>query len=271
MALLGVAVFMRLPRVDRLTLQAIVAQQPVVTLLQRVPVAAGGHRCGQRVGAMHLRHAAQFPQRVLQTGTQTLEALGEADRATLPVRVGQHEVVNQMRERDAADGDAQVGAMGKVGSTESARFVNLGEEHFLGRPLHGSPLLDPPLQGPQLAVGETPWILRLQPGEHRLGQKTRVQRQLLLDAGPDRGERVGARSPGMHHVHLTGQPAEPPILAGRLGVDTSLGRSLSSGPTLMVEAAQALDVQIGDHPKPPCRKGLRIGYRQQGTGKSNCR
>lgn len=161
--------------------------------------------------------------------------------------------------------------MGEVGSAESARFVNLGEEHFLGWPLHGPPLLDPSLQGPQLAVGETPRILRLQPGKHGLGQQTRVERQLLLDARPDRGERVRARSPGMLHAHLAGQPAEPPILACRLRVDTGLGRGLSSRPALMVEAAQALDVQIGDHPKPPCRKGLRIGYRQQGTGKSNCR
>jgi hypothetical protein len=271
MTLLHVAVLVRLVRVDHLALHVVVPQQALITPLKRGAVAARRRRGGERIGAMHPRHATQLPQGVLQTGAQALEALGEADRPRLPVRVGQHEVVDQVRKRHAANGDAQLGAMREVGSTEPARFVDLGEKHFLGRPLHGPPLLDAPLQRPHLAVGEASGILCLQPGKQCLGQQTRVERQLFLDPRPHLREGVRACSPVMFHTHLAGQLAKPPILACRLLVDAGLGSRLPLGPAVMVEAAQTLDVQIGNHPKPPCNKGLRIGYRVQLTGKSNCR
>jgi hypothetical protein len=70
---------------------------------------------------------------------------------------------------------------------------------------------------------------------------------LLLDLGPDAGEGIGPRSPGMVHVYLTGQPAEPAILACRLVVDAGLGGGPSFGPTLLIEAVQTLDVAVRDH------------------------
>jgi hypothetical protein len=51
----------------------------------------------------------------------------------------------------------------------------------------------------------------------------------------------------MVHVYLTGQPAEPAILARRLVVDAGLGGGLSFGPTLLIEAVQTLDVAVRDH------------------------
>ncbi len=147
MALLHVAVLVRPGRVDGLALQAVVLQQALIPLLKRVPLAAGRHRSRQRIGAMHLRHAAQFRQRVLQPGAETLEALGEAQRARLPVRVGQHEVVDQVGKRLTVDGDAQAGAVREVGGAQAAGLMHLGEEHFLGRSVQGPPLLEAPLQG----------------------------------------------------------------------------------------------------------------------------
>jgi hypothetical protein len=93
MALLHVAVLVRPRWVDGLALQAIVVQQALIALLKRVPIAAGWHRRRQRIGAVYLRHTAQFRQRVLQPRAEALEALGKAQRARFPVRVGQHEVV----------------------------------------------------------------------------------------------------------------------------------------------------------------------------------
>lgn len=146
MALLDIAVFVRTGRVDGLALQAVVFQQALIALLKRGPIAAGRHRRGQRIGAMHLRHAAQFRQRILQPGAEAFETLGEADRTRLPVGVGQHEVIDQVGKRLTVDGDAQAGAVREVGGTQPAGLMYLREKNFLGRSLQGPPLLDATLQ-----------------------------------------------------------------------------------------------------------------------------
>src|SRR5206468_1661990 len=119
MALLHIAVLIPLARLDRLGLQTVMREQRLVTLLERLlPFDAWLHRRRQPIGAMALWHAAQFPQRVLHSLAQALEAFREADRARLPVRVGQHKVVNQVRERDAVDRHAELGAMREIAGTE---------------------------------------------------------------------------------------------------------------------------------------------------------
>jgi hypothetical protein len=270
-ALLDIAVLMGLRRVDRLALQAIVPQQCLVTLLKGRAVTAGRDRGRQRIGPMHPRNTAQFGQGVLQPVAEALEALGKADGAALPVRVGQHEMVNQVRKRLTADGDLQARRVREVGGTQPARLMHLLEKDLLDRPVQGAPLLDVSLQGAQLPIGEAAGVRLLQPGEQGLGLQAGVERQLLLDPVPDVGEGIAPGSPGMVHAYLTGQFAEPPVLAGGLVVDAGLGRSLTFAKSQLIAAAQPTDVQIGDHPKPPCRKGLRIDYAAQLHGKSNCR
>jgi hypothetical protein len=163
-------------------------------------------------------------------------------------------VVDQVRKRLTVAGDAQAGAVPEVGGAQPARLVHLGEEYLLGRSVFGPPALEAPLQRSDLAIGEPARVLPLQPGESGLPFPTRVERQLLLDLGPDVGERIGPCSSGMPHTHLAGQPAEPAILACRLVVDAGLGGGLCLGQTLLVEAAQTADVPIRDH-----RRNLRAG------------
>jgi hypothetical protein len=228
-ALLHVAVLMRLRRVDRLALHAVVPQQRLVTPLEGWPIAAGRDGGRQGIGAMHLGSAAQLGQGVLQAVAEALEALAEADAAGLPVRVGQHEVVDQVRKRLAVDGHPQAAGVREVGGAQVAGLVDLAEEHLLGRPVQGAPLLDVPLQGAQLPLGKAAGVLALQPVEHGLGLQAGVEGQLLLDARPDVRERVGSRPPGMLHAHLAGQPAEPAVLTRGLVVDAGLGRGLTLG------------------------------------------
>jgi len=60
----------------------------------------------------------------------------------------------------------------------------------------------------------------------------------------------------MLHAHLAGQPAEPAVLARGLVVDAGPGRGLALGEPLLVQVAETADLQVGDHPKPPCGKGF---------------
>ncbi len=247
-ALLRIAILVSLPGVDRLASQTIVSQQRLVPLLEHLRLRlAGLHRRRQPVCPVHRRHPAQLPQGVLQPLAEALQALREAHRPRLPVRVGQHEVVHQVGKGRAGDGHSQLRAVREVRGTQPTRLVDLGEEHLLRWAVLGPPPLDPPLQGPQLPLGEAAGVLPLQGLEQGLGLQAGGQAQLLLDPGPDVGEGVGACPPGVLHTHLAGQPLEPPVLAGRLAGHPGLARRLLPGQPLEIEAVETSHLVISDH------------------------
>jgi hypothetical protein len=260
-------------RLDRLAREAVVPQQRLVALRERRrTLRPRWDRRRQPVGAVQRRRAAQLPQGVLQALGQALVALLEADRPRLPVRVGQHEVVDQVVERRPGDGHAQVAAVREVAGAQPAGVVDLGEEHLLGRPLQGAPLLDAPLQGPQLAVGEASGEAALQIGEQGLGLQAGVDSKQRFELRPDLGEGVGPCAVvALHASHLAGQLAEPAVFARRLLVHAGLGRRLTPQQAPQVQASEAAHLLIGDHPKPPCAERLQTAYAAQLTGKSSCR
>jgi hypothetical protein len=272
-ALLHVAVLMGMGRLDRLAHEAVVPQQRLVALRERRrALRPRRDRRRQPVGAVQLRRAAQLPQGVLQALGQALVALREADRPRLPVRVGQHEVVDQVIERRPGDGHAKVAAVREVAGAEPSGVVDLGEEHLLGRAFQGAPLLDASLQGSQLAVGEAAGEATLQVIKQGLGLQPGVDPKQRFKLRPDLGEGVGPRAVvAFHASHLAGQPAEPAVLARRLLVHAGLGRRLTSRQSPRVQAAQAAHLLIGDHLKPPCAERLQTAYAAQLTGNSSCR
>src|ERR1035437_1506020 len=101
---------------------------------------------------MPLWHLAQFPDRVLQSLTQAFEAFGIAHRPRFPVRVRQHEVIDQGWEALPLDGDTQFLHGGEVGRSQSPRGVLLREEPLLARSVGRTPTLHPTLQRAQLPV-----------------------------------------------------------------------------------------------------------------------
>ena len=175
MTLLDVAILVGLARLDRLTFQAVMREQSLVSPSEHFRVGIAVDRGGQAIGAVTPGDSSQFPQGVLQPFAEALEALGEADGAGLPVGIGEHEVVDQVVERLAEEGDAELGHAGEVTLGEPTRLMDLGEEDLLGRPFKGSPLFDPPLQGPELDVGEAAREAALQVEEEGLGLESRVE------------------------------------------------------------------------------------------------
>jgi hypothetical protein len=206
-ALLGVAVLVGLARLDRLALEPVVVQQPLVMSLEHLGRGTRRHGRRQAVGAVHLGGAAQLPQGVLQPFAEALQALREAQRPCLPVRVRQHEVINQVREGHASDGHPQGIAVGEVAGTQPPRFMDLGEKHLLGRAVQRPPALDAPLQGADLAVGEAAGVLPLEVRQQGLGLQPGVDRQQLFELRPDVGEGVGLGPPVVLHAYLARQPS----------------------------------------------------------------
>ena len=217
-ALLDVPVLVAVPGLDRLPVEAVVREQRPVALCELGTRRARRDRGREPVGAVNEGHAAEFGQRVLQPVGQRLERLGEAHGAGLPVRVGEHEVVDQVLERLPVDGHPQVGHVGEVGRTQPPGRVDLGEEHFLRRSVARPPRLDAPLERAELAIGEPPGVLALELPEQGQRLQPGVEGQSLDDAGPDVGERVGVGAPGVRHPYLAGEPAEPAVLACGLGI-----------------------------------------------------
>jgi len=258
-ALLAVAGLIGLGRLDRLPLQAVVSQQGLVAFGERCSLRPRRH-CGRKpIRPMQLRHATQLGQGILQPLAEALAALGEADRPRLPVRVGQHEVVQQMVERHALDGYPQAAAVREVAGTQTSWMMHLAEEHLLGRAIKRPPLLDPALQGAELAIGKLAGEATLQVGEQGLGLQTGLKLKHDLQLRPDLGEGIGFGTPvSVHEPDLAGQPAQLAVLACGLGVDAGPSRCLLLVDALPIEAAELADVQIGDHQEPPCL-GVRDG------------
>jgi hypothetical protein len=167
-------------RVGRLGHDAVVPQQGLVLGRVLLRVAVVVHRQRQAIGAVALGHAAQFPEGVLQPFAQAGEALGETQRHVLPVRGGQHEVVDQVRERLSLDGHAQLVHVAEVGGAQTPRLVHLGEEHFPGRPVLGLPLPDAPLQRPARPLPVALGKFLLQPPQQGLGLQGRLTLEQFL-------------------------------------------------------------------------------------------
>ena len=85
---------------------------------------------------MFQRHAAERPQRILQTFGQRHEALAaEHDMGMLEARERQPEVVEPVLERDARDRDAELARVGEVGQAKTAGLVLLAEDDILLGPV----------------------------------------------------------------------------------------------------------------------------------------
>jgi hypothetical protein len=143
MTLLDVAILVGLSRLDRLGFEAVMRHQGLVSPGEHLGLRIGVDRRGQAIGAVPPGNSSQFPQGVLQPFAEALEAFGEADRPGLPVGIRQHEVIDQVVERFAGDGDAEGAHVSEITRGEPPRLVGLCEEHLPGRPFEGAPLFDP--------------------------------------------------------------------------------------------------------------------------------
>jgi hypothetical protein len=251
MTLLDVAVLVGFSWLDRLGFEAIVGHQGLVSPGERPGVRIGVDRRGQSIGAVPPGNSSQFPQGVLQPFAETLEALGEADRTGFPVGIRQHEVIDQVVERRAGEGDAERAHVGEIALGEPPRLVGLCEEHLPGRPFQGAPLFDPALEATELDVGEPSRKAPLQVIEEGLGLEPRVEPELLEKFVPDVLERVLPGPPGAWDTPLTGERVGVAVLACRFLIDAGLVGSLSQGVFGLDQLPQPPEQTIGDHPDAP--------------------
>ena len=108
------------------------------------PAAAALHLVGQGRGVVradYLGHAAQFPQRALESLLQGQEGLSGNHLGIAPARVAQHQLEQPVAVGPPADGHSQGVAMGEVQLGLAAWRMLLGEVHFLNGPVERPPVL----------------------------------------------------------------------------------------------------------------------------------
>jgi hypothetical protein len=251
MTLLDVAILVGLSRLDRLAFELVMREQSLVSSSEHLGFWVAVDRGGQAIGAVSPGNSSQFPQCVLQTLAETLETLGEADGAGLPVGVGEHEVIDHVVERLPEDGDAELGHAGEVALGEPPRLMDLGEEDLLGRPFEDTPLFDSALQATELDVGEAAREASLQVVEEGLGLEPRVEPEQLEEFGPDILERVLPGPPGVRDSSLTGQRVGVAVLACRFLVDFGPISGIGQCGFGLEQLPQPPELTIGDHPFTP--------------------
>jgi hypothetical protein len=196
---------------------------------------------------------------------------------TLPVRVGEHEVVQQVIEPLAPDGDPQIVHRGEVALPRLAGPVLLREHHLPLGPVQPPPLPHTPLQRSQMTHRDPTLPALLEQLEDRLRLEPRRLFEHRGHLRPDRRQRIlprpiAARAPrslpfGSLHV--------PPR---RLLVHPCSQRRLPKRRSFAQLLHQSLHLSIADHPSPPFEAitvALPIEtvllFGETRTGSSNCR
>ena len=244
MALLAVTVLMPAVRIGGLGRHAVMTHQSLIARRVLLGVAIVVNRQRHAVGAMTLRHGTQFPDGVLPPLAQAGETLREAHRHVLPIRVGQHEVVQQVREGLSLDGHAQFVHVRKVRRAQPARFMHLTEKHFLGWAVLGFPLPHPAFDGATLPLPVLARMFPLQPVHQRLGLQGRLTLQQGHKGRPDFAERIQARPPGMRRLCFAGQLAQVAILACCLRIHARFHRRPEQRCSLVEVPPNLLDLRI---------------------------
>ena len=97
---------------------------------------------------MLLRDAAEQPQGVLAAAAQGDEAFAaEHHVGVFEAGVGQPEMVQQVAQGRASDGDAEVPGGGEIGQRQATGWIPLGEDHLLFGAMQGAPPAHAALQG----------------------------------------------------------------------------------------------------------------------------
>src|SRR5690606_8894578 len=195
MALLHIAVLVRTIHARPFRLYPVMAEHSSIPLRELLAMGHLVYGCRELIRPMAFGHPVQFPESILEAGAQALQALREANRARLPVRVGQHEVVQQVIERLARDRHPQRIHACEVRLRQLSWSVPLREEHLPGRARYCPPVLHSSLQSSQLPIGEASRFPPLQRFEERLRLQTWRLLQERLTPGPYRIERIGASPP----------------------------------------------------------------------------
>ncbi len=141
------------------------------------------------------RNPTKLEQCALHSLAQRRHRLRQTHGRPLPIRVGQHEHAQQVREQLASDRDRELGRAREVGLRRLAGAMQLRQRNQLLGSACSTPLPHASLQRTQLPVLVSLGMLLLQQLEQRLGLELGRQREPRLDLRPVLHKRICPRPP----------------------------------------------------------------------------
>jgi hypothetical protein len=186
----------------------------------------------------------------LQAGLERFERLAEGQANPRPSAGREHELEQQVREREPCDGDAKVVAAGEVEAALTTQWVVLGEDHVSTGARLGTPIADATLKGTKVLVGgEALWLALAKLAQQcgRLEHAMLVGEKEGNDNGePNTGERVSTGAPLSRRLGLRRQRTVLPRASGALAY-ASLESGLKNGFALHEELSEKANLRVGDH------------------------
>jgi hypothetical protein len=160
-----VAIFVGTAGIRAFRFAVVVTHQSRITFGEFATTGVISYGRRQRITAMPFGHAAEVPERFLNTGTERFKRLRKAQRHAFDVAVRQHAVEERVIKSLSSDLHTQLVANGEVTGGQPTRMMFLVEEHRFARAMQASPSVHTSLERSAGGIREPPFVRHLQPFE----------------------------------------------------------------------------------------------------------
>jgi hypothetical protein len=150
-------------------LHAVVPHKGLIALREGFLLIAGQvpNGCAQMVGTMLNRNAADLPERLLNAFSQGFKGLAKAHTHRFDIGIGEHAVIEQMRESLPLNRHVEVTHVGEIGLGPFTGDMHLLKDDFPLWSLLRTPLRNVALQCAHLGRAIRAWMALAQLGEQR--------------------------------------------------------------------------------------------------------
>ena len=160
-----IAVFVGTASVRAFRFAVVVTHQSRIPFGEFATTGVISHGRRQRITAMPFRHAAEFPERFLNAGTERFKRLRKAQRYAFDIAVRQHAVEERVLKSLSGNLHTQLVADGEVTGRQSPRMMFLTEENRLARTMQTSPSVHASLERSTCGIRKPAFVSHLQPFE----------------------------------------------------------------------------------------------------------
>ena len=242
-----IAVFVGTASVRAFRFAVVVTHQSRISFGKFTTTGVISHGRRQRITAMSFGNATEFPERLLNAGTERFKRLRKAQRYAFDVAVCQHAVEKRVFKSLPSDLHAKLVADGEVTGRQSARVMLLAEEYRLARTMQASPFVHASLERATCGVRKSAFVSLLQPLEQCFGFQPGLCFEPLLNFVPDVLEGIRPGAIRSNRLLLRRQPVVVAVFSCRFLAHFRHPCRIGQSPAHPEQSPKFLDASIRDH------------------------